>query len=202
MTRSESLDPKGLTPSMSYFQTRPWPNFILGDRLYDLSHLNEYVFAVSDSRGFRRQIIVTFEDHCFTRKLESVDDPSLLFPDCSRKPGAFCTERYGHSLRIQEHIASAVLSDVWISDGEGFAMIPTVDSQGARVLYCILFDLQRLKGLPFDLRMLIRTAYPLTSKGHIATHGKIKFRHLGSLRIEGKFPPRNRDTRRKRPQIK
>jgi hypothetical protein len=187
---------------MPYFQTSPWPAFLLEERLYDLSHLDEYSFELTDSRGAQRHILVTFEDHCFTRKWESQDDRGLMFPGCSRKPGAFCTERYGHSLLIRDHIAQAALRDVWIADGEGFAVIPTVDSNGSRVLYCILFDLQRVQGVPFDLRMLVRTSYPLNQKSHFATHGNIRFRHLVSLRLEGRMPPRNRDARRKRPQIK
>lgn len=116
--------------------------------------------------------------------------------------GFVCTERYQYSLLIRDHIATAVLGDVWIADGEGFAIIPTVDGNGTRILYCILFDLQRVKGLPFDLRMLVRTSYPLSETSYFATHGNIRFRHLVTLRMEGKMPPRNRDARRKRPQIK
>ena len=187
---------------MPYFQTNPWPVIQVGELSYELSHLDEYSFEIVDSREAQRQIIVTFEDHCFTRKWESQDDQSLMFPACSRKPGAFCTERYQYSLLIRDHIATAVLGDVWIADGEGFAIIPTVDGNGSRILYCILFDLQRVKGLPFDLRMLVRTAYPLSETSNFATHGNIRFRHLVTLRMEGKMPPRNRDARRKRPQIK
>ena len=188
---------------MPYFQNSPWQAFPLEGRLYDLSHLDEYSFELLDSRGVQRNIVVTFEDHCFTRKWEGRDDRGLIFPGCSRKPGAFCTERYGHSLLIRDHIAKAALGEVWIADGEGFAVIPTVDDKGERVLYCILFDLQKIQGMPFDLRMFVRTSYPLNNQGsHFATHGNIRFRHLVTLRLEGKMPPRNRDTRRKRPQIK
>lgn len=187
---------------MPYFQTHPWPAFYVEGRLHDLSHLDEYSFELADSRGVQRHIVVTFEDHCFTRKLESQDDPGLVFPNCSRKPGAFCTERYKHSLLIREHIAKASLGEVWIADGEGFAVIPTVDGDGTRVLYCILFDLKRIQGMPFDLRMFVRTSYPLDQGRYFATHGNIRFRHLVTLRMEGRMPPRNRDSRRKRPQIK
>jgi hypothetical protein len=186
---------------MTYFQPQ-WPAFQLEERSYDLSHLDEYSFEIADSKGTQRHIIVTFEDHCFTRKLEEQDEPELRFPGCSRNPGVFCLERYEHSLRIREHIAEATRGDVWIADGEGFATIPTIDSKGGRTLYCILFDLQKVKGLPFDLRMLVRTSYPLNEKSYFSTHGYVRFRHLVTLRLSGKMPPRNRDARRKRPQIK
>lgn len=187
---------------MVYFQTSPWPEFSLDGRLYDLSHLDEYHFELADSKGVGRSVVVTFEDHCFTRKWLDQDERSLLFPDCSRKPGAFCTERYAYSLLLREHIAQAVLGDVWIADGEGFAVLPTVNAQGGRVLYCIFFDLKKVQGVPFDLRMLVRTAYPLDTERTFATHGNIRFRHLVTLKMQGKVPPRNRDQRRKRPQIK
>jgi len=187
---------------MPYFQKKPWPAFLLHGQRYDLSHLDEYLLEIADSKGVERQIVVTFEDHCFTRKWQNNDEKEGLYPECSRKPGMFCVERYSHSLLIRDHIAQAAQGDVWISDGEGFAIMPTVDSQGNRALYCILFDLIKVQALPFDLRLLVRTAYPLDPGGHLATHGNIRFRHLVALRVEGKMPPRNRDQRRKRPQIK
>ena len=188
---------------MPYFQSRPWPLFTLDDSSYDLSHLDEYSFKLADSKGVYRTVVVTFEDHCFTRKWEASDQHSLRFPNCSRKPqGAFCQVRYMHSLKLREYIGQAILGDVWIADGEGFAIIPIVDGQGIRVLYCILFDLVKIHELPFELRMIVRTAYPLDSGRNFATNGNIRFRHLVTLKIEGKRPPRNTDQRRKRPQIK
>ena len=69
-----------------YFQKHGWPAFEYQGNRYCFRHLDEYVFSISDSQSVIRQIVVTFEDHCFTREWEGGDNASLIYPQSSRNP--------------------------------------------------------------------------------------------------------------------
>jgi len=182
-----------------YFQKQRWPAFVYQDQRYDFDHLDEYVFDVSDSQSVVRHIAVTFTDHCFTREREAEDDDALIYPTSSRQPGCFCIDRYQHSLGLPVHIQRATTGEVWNIEGDNFAIVPTVTHQGLRVLYGIVFSLDPVKGLPVDLHMRVKTAYPCDEKD-IATFGSVRFRHLVALRMQKKRPKSIFDRRRKRPR--
>lgn len=172
----------------SFFQKSSWPTFVYQGVPYPLTHLDEYAFSVVDTGQVERQIAVTFGDHCFTRSPRPGDDPSLVYPASDRNPGMFCFERYGLSLELVSLIADAVKGKVWTLRGESFAIIPTVDHAGRPTYYGIIFSLERVKGLPVDLRMRVRTAFPYTEDDPV-TYGHVRFRNLVELRVKGKLPP-------------
>ncbi|MES2206714.1 MAG: hypothetical protein V4525_07960 [Pseudomonadota bacterium] len=188
--------------SGSYFdkQTPRWPSFYYNKIIYDLSHLNEYIFLVIDSSAVERKIAVTFSDHCFTSKNKD-DNNSILYSYSSRKPGYFCFKRYSLSLGLKDHILNASEGEVWLVEGENLAIVPTVDVAGKEVLYGIIFNLKRIKGLPVDLHMRIETAYPCELK-ELTTFGSVRFKHFVTLRMQGKMPNRNLSKHRKKPKLK
>lgn len=171
-----------------YVQKRPWHEFIYQGTTYSLRHLDEYTFSVADTTGATRQIAVVFSDHCFTRTPRPDDDPALRYPQSDRNPGSFCTERYAHSLNLLDHIAYATRGKVWTMQDENFAIIPTVEHNGQPAYYGIIFSLDRVKGLPIDLVMRVKTAFPYTNDRPI-TYGHSRFVHLVALRMAGKKGP-------------
>jgi hypothetical protein len=186
-----------------YFQKSPWTPFVHEGITYDLSHLDEYQFAVTDTDDIERHIAVTFSGHCFTRKLEPSDVAELQYDASDRTPaGVFCFERYGHSLGLRQHIASAVTSKVWnaASDRDVYAIVPVVDHSGRLVLYAIVFNLIPVQSLPVSLHMRIETAYPCDRKP-IDTFGEVRFRHLVALRMRRQSPGRLTNRDRKRPHL-
>jgi len=68
------------------------------------------------------------------------------------------------------------------------------------MLYGIVFSLDPVKGLPVDLHMRVKTAYPCDERD-IVTFGSVRFRHLVSLRMQRKRPGRIVDRGRKRPHV-
>jgi hypothetical protein len=182
-----------------YFQKQSWSSFNYQGAIYDLTHLDEYEVEVTDSQGAKRKIAISFSDHCFTREPEASDDAALRFPSSTRVVGHFCVERYQLSLGIREHLAYAMQGKVWIIEGENFAVIPTIDHQGNKILYGIIFSLDRVKKLPVDLDMRVRTAYPC-NMADIVTYGNVRFAHLVSLRMQSKRPNRNLTKHRPRPR--
>jgi hypothetical protein len=96
-----------------YFQKQPWRAFSYQGTTYDLSHLDEFLFSVQDQRGVVRTIVVTFEDHCFTRDWEQGDHASLIYPGCSRNPGCFDFDRYACSLGIAQRLTAAASRKVY-----------------------------------------------------------------------------------------
>jgi hypothetical protein len=183
-----------------YFHKQSWPPFVYAGVTYGFTHLDEYQLEVTDSARVNRRIAVTFSDHCFTRNPEAGDDPALRYAHSSRDCGHFCSERYQHSLNLAAHIGQAVMRNVWHLGHDGYAIVPTVDHRGNRTLYGIVFSLDPVSGLPVDLHMRVKSAYPCDEK-EIDTYGRIKFAHLVTLRMQGKHPKRIMDRHRKRPRV-
>ncbi len=183
-----------------YFHKSSWPPFAYQGATYDLTHLDEYEFSVVDTEGLQRHIAVTFADHCFTREPVSGDDPALVYPTSDRRPGHFSFERYELTFGLVGHIAHAAAGQVWNVGGENFAAVPVVDRSSNRVLYGIVFGLDRVTGLPVHLHMRVKTAYPVDEKT-LVTFGSVRFRHLVALRMKGKRPGRITDRHRKVPRI-
>lgn len=171
------------------YPPRRWPTFAYGGGTYSFDHLDEYVFTVVDTDKIERRIAVSFSDHCFTRSPEPGDDPALAYPLSDRRPGHFSVDRYERSRSLRAHIASSVSGKVWVVQGGNFAVIPTVDSAGVPTYYGIMFSLDRVKGLPVDLQMRVRSAFPYGDDRPV-TYGHVRFRHLVTLRMKGKVPGR------------
>ncbi len=186
--------------SRSYFQKTSWGSFSYQGQVYDLTHLDECQIEAVDSRKVTRRIAVTFSDHCFTREPRDGDDPVLVFPGSTRHIGHFCVERYHLSLNLPAFVAQATAQRVWHLGHDGYAIVPTIDHEGNRVLYGIVFGLDRVTGLPVDLHMRIKSAHPRDER-EIVTYGLIRFAHLVTLRMQGKSPPRIMDRHRKRPRL-
>lgn len=184
-------------------EDRTWPVFVLDEITYEFMHLKDECFEVVDSEKHTRKISVTFSDHCFTRDFVEGDDRALIYPFSSRKTGCFCPHRYTHSLRLKELLKSAFegREKVWIVEGHNLAAIPTVDHEGNRILYGIVFGLDREKKMPFDLSLRMRTAYPCDERD-LVTFGTIRFSHLVTLRMKCEFPRRNLDRHRPRPRLR
>ena len=188
----------------AYFQKSAWTPFVYSGTTYDLAHLDEYQFAVIDSDAQERRIAVTFSDHCFTRNPTPGDDPALFYPGCSRNPGVFSLDRYQHSLGIAGHIAYASDGKVWNASRyhDNFAIVPTVNNDGQRVLYAIIFSLERnnTKGVPVDLHMRVRSAYICDGRP-ILTFGEVRFSKLIALSMKGKSPGRMIEHQRRTPRL-
>ena len=111
---------------------------------------------------------------------------------------AWCATSSPWTLRQQ--LARAIQGKVWTIESENFAAVPTIDHQGNRILYGIVFSLDRVKKLPIDLDMRVRTAYPCDA-AELVTYGNVRFAHLITLRMQGKRPNRNFNRHRPRPRL-
>jgi hypothetical protein len=183
-----------------YFQKRSWPAFMHQGVTYSLIHLDEHQLEVIDSQAIKRLVAVTYSDHCFTREPAATDDPALHYPDSTRRLGYFCVDRYQYSLGLAGQIVQATTRQVWTIRDDSFAILPVIDHRGVKTFYGILFSLDRVKGLPVDLHMRIKTAYPC-DENEIVTFGSVRFSHLVTLRMQGKSPKRITDRHRKRPRV-
>jgi len=182
-----------------YFQKTSWTAFVYQGVTYDLTHLNEYELTVNDTTNCDRRIAVTFSDHCFTRKPEPGDDARLLYPPSDRHPGHFCFERYDQTSSLPDRITQAAHGKVWTVRDDTFAIVPTVDHSGKRVFHTIMFSLDRVKGLPVQLHMRIKTAYP-AEKAPV-TFGDVRFQHLVALRMQKQSPGRVTGAHRRVPRL-
>ncbi|WP_029004039.1 hypothetical protein [Azorhizobium doebereinerae] len=67
-------------------------------------------------------------------------------------------------------------------------------------LFAVVFTLDKVSGLPVDLHLRVRSAYPCDRKVP-DTFGQVRFRHLVTLRCEGRHPPKRHDRNRRRPKV-
>ena len=70
-------------------ETISWRNFKLGDRIYDLSHLDahetEYIESRKDGSSTTYRYIVTYSFHCFTKtEINQIDEYLYHAPKESR----------------------------------------------------------------------------------------------------------------------
>lgn len=179
-----------------------WPPFALGETVYSFDHLVDFAFTCKDSEGTERSVLVTFSDHVFTRKAESDDKPAEAFPECSRTPhGYVCPTRYRMSFQLPALIEKVAGQKVWLLTGDDrYAQIPVVDDEDRKLLYAVIFSLERNKGREYPLRMYVRSAH-LYDRKPPDTFGEVKFAHLLKLRVANKHPPKNHDRGRKRPKM-
>lgn len=191
-----------------YLMQKPWPPFVHGKKIFDLTHLNERLDYIVDSGKRKRIVLTTFADHCFTRDPLGSDDAAPRYPDCSREDGRFCTERYELSTQLNDHLDFSTLKDVWNTENdEHYAIIKGVSHRGAMIEYAIIFSLTKLKGIQaeggakVDLHMRIRTAHRREDGRAVDTFGSVRFSHLVRLAIENKKPAKIYDSRRKRPNV-
>lgn len=185
--------------SRPVFQKTSWGGFTYRGQVFDLSHLDEWQMEALDSQKLTRRIAVTCSDHCFTRDPLDGDDPALRYPGGTRQGRRFCVERYHLSLGLRDHLTRATTGSVWHLGHDGYADLPTVDHLGNKVLYGIVFSLDRVTGLSVDLHMWIKSAHPRDERP-ITTYGQVRFAHLITLRMQGKNPPRIMDRHRRRPR--
>ena len=183
-----------------YIQKKSWPDFSYQGRYYSLAHLDEYRFSIKDRQNIKRQVVVTFSDHCFTRKYAAGDDPALIYRDSSRRRGCFSFDRYAHSLHLGTYIEQAWNGRVWNAGDGDYSIVPTVTQDGVKLFYNIVFRLDVVTGLPFDLRMPIRTAH-LREHRPPLTFGEVRFRNLIMLRMQKKHPRKIWDGTRKTPKL-
>ncbi len=185
-----------------YLFQAPWPGFFLDGQLFELRHLNEYSLAVEDLDGVERRVIVTFSDHCFTEEYpEDTSQPQKFeYRESTRRPGYFCRRRYSHSLSLVGHIEQAKTKSVWNVHSQNLAILPVVVEDGRNVFYAIVFNLRRITGTPYHLRMDVASAYICDDLSRFETFGHIGFKNLVSLALRGKHPARNTSRTRKRPK--
>lgn len=179
-----------------------WPPFDVDGANYTFEHLADFSFTCRDSDGSERAVLVSFTDHVFTRDPEIGDLPAKAFPDCSRTPhGYVCPTRYRMSFQLPKLIEQVAAQKVWsLSGADRYAQVPVVDDQGTKLLYAIIFTLDRITGREEPLRMLIRSAH-LCDRKAPDTFGEVRFAHLVKLRLERKHPNKNFNKGRKQPKM-
>lgn len=186
-----------------YIARQIWSDYILEDTVFTFGHLAEAYLAAQDSLGNEKRIIVTYQDHVFTRDPIESDRPENAFPGAKRHPyGVFCPIRYRWSLHLPQIINLLPDQRIWnLRKDDRYAHVPLVTENGETILYSIVFSLEPLKrNIPYDFWMKVRTAYPCDNLPP-DTFGDIRFSHLLMVREQGKHPARNFSSHRKTPKM-
>ncbi|MFD1746539.1 hypothetical protein ACFSE1_13790 [Rhizobium helianthi] len=185
-----------------YIAKKVWPDYILNGATFSFTHLAEAYFTAHDSLGHEKQIIVTYQDHVFTRDAVEGETLKDAFPGANRDPfGVFCPVRYRWSLRLPQIIALLPEQRIWnLRKDDRYAHVPVVAENGETILYSIVFSIEPVKrNIAYDFWIRVRTAYPCDGPPP-DTFGDVRFSHLLMVRERGKHPPRNYSPHRKTPK--
>jgi hypothetical protein len=141
-----------------------WKPFELGDKSYDLSHLDpfsvEFVVEAKDGKPAQSyQIEIEFSMHCFTREIRSGDFYSSAFEySDSREARLFDEDRYQLSKRLPEIVRNVPRRKVFHGKDGNFCTVEKIPAEnGARFLdYEVFFKISRSRDV---LNLYVQSGY-------------------------------------------
>ena len=140
-----------------------WQNFVLNGEIYDLSHLNahwvEYLDKRDETQPISYKFIVTYGLHCFTKKLDDLDDISRMMYNSPNESRPFNIKRYKLSKQLPSIIKSLGDRETLVCHaGYGnFATVKFLEEKDSHVDYFVVFAAFRERK---KLRLHIVSAYP------------------------------------------
>jgi hypothetical protein len=141
-----------------------WQPFKLGKVVFDLSHLDPFVFDLvvapkDDKPVLTYSINVEFSMHCFTRDAirGEVYTTELEFRD-GRERRLFSAERYYLSKRLPEIIRTVAQRKCYHARDGNFLTVEIIDDQGIAAEYSVFFKVARRTGRN-QLTLYVQTAY-------------------------------------------
>jgi hypothetical protein len=167
-----------------------WGEHVIDPAVYDLRHLDPFVVAVTLKDGSKRQVLVSFGCHTFTREFTEDDPENHVFvSDTDRR--CFCPMRYGYSLHLPEIVARSITGRVFFSEGRNLLCVDWLP--GLEVPYAAFFNLVRFREKGLDAAMFVVSAY---DKPNLPDKlPAIGFATLLKHVLEGKKPVAPKDTR-------
>lgn len=166
-----------------------WPEFTLGEKSYDLTHLNGIVITVprpsTDNHNAKEiGIYISYGDHCFTDHHGKEDS---LYPAKGYKDRYFCHERYTLSKTLPEYIPDLLKNNPYLGRTflERKEQFFYVESEYMGVTYRLFLDIDKSNHPDSDIRVKIVSAY---EEGKYSTpvmaDGWFKFFRIAEARIE------------------
>ncbi|SCU73509.1 Conserved hypothethical protein [Cupriavidus necator] len=141
-----------------------WPPFLLGDEIYDLTHLHPrqvtYIQQAKDTRPERRyKVQVFFGLHCFTRSPApgEVVDPVWHYSD-NRETRVFCVRRWALSKLLPAVVEGLAERSCYHTGKGNFVVIELVDEAGFVQEYEVYFAASRAAGHN-GLNLYVQSAY-------------------------------------------
>jgi hypothetical protein len=135
-----------------------WGQKRIEGRVYDLSHLDAFVFSVTPkSAGSPTfKVAVFFGCHTFTKKFRDGDPPDLVMVS-ERVRRTFCTVRYQQSLNLRAIIQDAPNRKAFFSHNENYVLVARLDEHEDD--YAIAFDVLRANRKGVDVVMNVLSAH-------------------------------------------
>lgn len=166
-----------------------WPEFTLGEKTYDLTHLNGSVITVPHSGTENHDakditIYLSYGDHCFT---EHYGEDDSLYPAKGYKERFFCQERYNLSKNLPEYIPGLLsgnpyLGRTFLEKKEQFFY---VESEYMGVTYRLFLDIDKSNHPDSDIRVKIVSAYEEDHYSEkVKADGWFKFFRIAEARME------------------
>ncbi len=150
-------------------------SFVLGDRVFDLRHLHDFMMTVTipEKAGKpeqRYEVKVMFECHCFTRALppEGCADEELYVNQ--RETRQFDPDRHALSVRLPDMIRNLGGRKCHHTNHGNFVVVDIVEGD-THQKYAVFFDVKKApRGRLLLMRIL--SAFPLLPETPDPTKGK------------------------------
>lgn len=144
-------------------ETRSWPVFTVNGTHYNLSHLDAHNVTYVDQKNLvTYRFIVTYSDHCFTKKSSELTNDWVYSHGTGQRH--FHTVRYELSKQLKEVIENLPNHYV-VHGGRGsgnYANSRLIDVEGNEVEYFIVFKVFTENK---RYRIHVLSAYPKDEKG-------------------------------------
>jgi hypothetical protein len=164
---------------------------------FPLNHLHPFRYeVVMPAKDHRLETVVAvhvgFGMHCFTKKIESEDDPNDRYSD-DREVRTFDYERYEHSKRLATVARELQQRPCAFAKDENFVCLDVIDANGEKRRYGVFFNIKKWAGEGRDnnaVLLVVQSAYCLDPKKPDPRGGKIRFNVLLGHALRGTRPTR------------
>lgn len=153
---------------------------------FPLNHLHPFRFSVELKRG-PAIIAVAFAMHCFTRHVLPEDAPADFYAD-HREKRTFCRDRYQHSRILPGLVRALADNHCRYAKNDNYVVIEVEGCDGVSVEYGVFFNVKRWRGGDPCILLTVQSAYVFDPGRPLPGRGKIHFRRLVELTLDGIRP--------------
>jgi hypothetical protein len=149
-----------------------WTDFTIGEKVYDLSHLNahwaEYIDHRNEANPTTYRFIVTYSFHCFAKESAdtSAEQSQQLMYRAPKDSRPFNIERYELSQKLPGIIKSLGDKEILVFHAgyESYAAVKIINSTGNEVNYFVPFKVFKERK---RFRIHVTSAYPKEDIGKV-----------------------------------
>lgn len=158
----------------------------INGQIYDLSHLEPFVFLVTPKADGAPtyRVLASFGHHTFTRHVERDDDVASIYEENGDRR-CFCPDRYERSLALPKIVRYAAAGGkAYFSQRDNYLLIENFP--GMTGPFAVFFNVKRSRQKSIDCNMFVASAYEKIGLPPLQRLKKISFATLIATVAQGR----------------